>query len=110
MNQQRKPTKSESSRVMRISGENYAAFTRQRIAYAKKHKLPRTTYDAVFGHVLAVMQALMAGDEQYLVAGKAYADLAEARGEAIRLSARQRGPIEWPAVCVRVGEDDGGVR
>lgn len=107
MKQPGKRLKYETSRVMRISGENFAEFTRIKAAYAKKLKLKRATYDAIFSEALAVMSALISGDEIYVVSEKAFSDLAEARGEAIRQAVREKAPPAWPTVCVRIGNDNG---
>ena len=105
--QAKRKLKSDTSRVMRVSGDNFAEFTRIKQAYAKKLKLPRATYDDIFEQALAVMRALIAGDELYIVSEKAFTDLAEARGEAIRQAVRAKQAPSWPAVCVRIGSDDG---
>lgn len=98
---------SETSRVVRISEANYAEFKRIKDQVAKRLKLSKLTHDAIFSETLKLMNALVAGDELYIVDKLAFSDLAEARGEAIRQAVRAKQPPSWPVVCLKLGSDDG---
>ncbi len=103
-------SKAETSRVMRVSGENFERFTALKEAYAKKNRLKRVTYDSFMHEFLLAAQALLAGSECYLVGNKVYDDLAEARGQAIMSAVEAKQPPVPPVVCVKLGEDNGLVR
>lgn len=99
--------KPQTSRVMRASAANYARINALKPAFARKHGLKRCTYDQILEQALAVAQALLEGRELYVADGKAYLDLAEARGEAIRRAVRAGSVPDWPLVCIAIGQDDG---
>lgn len=99
--------KSETSRVIRIAGEHYDLIQQEKAKYAKRNGLKRATYDAWLGEVLNVSVAINNGEEFYEFDGKLYADLAEARGDAIMKAKREGMPVRWPTVLVKLGSDQG---
>lgn len=99
--------KSETSRVMRISGENYAAFTQLKERFARKHKLKKATYDEFMVELLKVARMLLDGTELYVVENRVFEDIAEARGEAILSAVRKGEPPVMPLICIVVGRDQG---
>lgn len=99
--------KALASKVMRISGENYTQFIRLKSNFAQKQKTKQVTFDQFFTQLMQVAEALLTGTEIYLVSGKAYSDLAEARGQAIIEAVRLQVPPVMPTVCIALGTDKG---
>jgi hypothetical protein len=97
----------KQSRVMRISAQNYNRFTKAKERFARRQAMKRCTYDQFFEQLMQVAEALMAGQETYMAHGKVYEDLADARGECIRVAVKLKQAPIWPDVCVRLGQDPG---
>lgn len=98
--------KAMASKVMRISGDNYKKFIALKSAYATKNKT-KITFDDFYSELMKVAEALLLGTELYIVSGKVFSDLAEARGEAIREAVRMQVPPTMPTVAIIIGEDKG---
>lgn len=97
----------QDSKVVRISTRNYKNFNEAKRIYAARLKRPKVTYNQFLSELLRVADMLLRGKEVYLVEGKLFTDLAEARGRSVTLAAQSNQRPKSPEVLVKLGKDDG---
>lgn len=68
----------------------------------------KPTLNQMMEKLLDSMDTVKSGEIYYLVAGKAFADVSVARGEAIMEAVKSKSIPMWPSVAVVIGEDSGG--
>jgi hypothetical protein len=98
--------KANTSRVVRISAENYVAFTKLKTYYAMANKRAKVTYDEFLAELIKIAVALSEGDELYRVGERVFTDIADARGEAIMYALRLGKPPTMPEVLISLGPDN----
>lgn len=95
----------KESRVVRISAANYVAFTKLKSDYARRKGVKKVTYDAFLENIFSVVEMVVKGKEIYSYGNRLYADIAEARGDALTEAIRNKAVPMMPLVLLVVGED-----
>jgi hypothetical protein len=92
--------------VLRMSQENHARI-KEMISAVEAETGVRPTLNQIASKMIEALDRVSSGNMLYLVGGKVFEDLAEARGEAIMQAVKNKTPPAWPEVLVRIGNDGG---
>lgn len=98
---------SDASRVLRVGNETFERLGRLKLRYADKNGMRKITYDKMLIEALNVATALLEGREFYAVGSMLFEDIAEARGEAVRVAVKQKQRVQMPRVLIELGKDPG---
>lgn len=96
----------DTTKVVRISLENYQNLNKIRKQMALKLGKKKVTYDELLKQALDVAEILVAGREIYEWQGELFEDVSEAWSYAVEQSLTLKKPITEPRVLLDLGKDD----
>ena len=92
--------------VVRVSDTNYKRI-KELMDAVEGAEQKRPTLNETMNKLLDTMDKIAGAETVYVVGGKAFFDLADARGEAIIQAVKDGRPPEWPMTCLWVSNDKG---
>lgn len=96
----------DTTRVVRISIENYENLNRLKKQLARKQGKTKLTYDGLIAEALTIAELLVSGQEVYSWDNQVFDDVSEAWSHAVEHSLLNKVPIEQPKVLLVLGKDD----
>lgn len=93
------------SKAVRFSLKNYDKFVALKTEFARRTKKKKITFDGFIAELFGVAELLITGKEVYCYKGRIYADIAEARGDALTDAIRSQTVPVMPTIMLVMGED-----
>lgn len=98
-------SQAETSKVVRISLENYKNLLRLK-KQMQAQKGEKITYNDLIEQSLKIAELLTSGKEIYAYEDQLFSDVSEVWSHAVEQSLINKTPIQEPRVLIEIGKDD----
>jgi hypothetical protein len=99
-------SQAETTRVIRISVQNFERLGKLKRALQKKTGAKKMTYDQLLAEALNVADVLVESKEVFYWEGNLYADVSEVWSQAVDKHLQDRLPIVEPRLLIDLGKDN----